>query len=227
MRARRVTEDAELVSLEYEIQRGPRTLLTIDGCAFSNDTIEQMEAAWATAVFNEFLINELRELARQGLINAESVEAMVDGQVITRPGANENEVHLQIQPGRRFSERRIVFRGNQQVSDLDLADFVDARGLTKSLWTNPEASIIALTALYRDLGFLEAEIDVGKPEFDGDHAILTIVIDEDAAYQIAEVRISGATRLDDGTVRSVAGIAVGDRYSAVLVQQVGTTTPWP
>ena len=221
--ARRSLEEPERVSLDYEIVRGPLTVLSIGGYSLSNATVEQMKAAWATAVFDDFLIDELIALSRRELINAEFVDAAVEAEVIARPSENEKEVRIQIEAGPRFSDRRVSFRGNAQLSDTDLADFLEARGLTQSVWTDPQATTRALTTLYQSLGFLEARIEIGETELEGNRALLPIVIDEADAYRIAEVRIQGADGLSAETIQFIVGIAVNDRYSAISIQQARTS----
>ena len=218
IRARRL-DDAGQLTLEYEIQRGPRTILTVDGYALSGDTVDRMHDAWSAAVFDGFLLAELRDLARQALIEDTFAQASVESEVLERPEANEKEIRLRIEAGPRFSERHLTFSGNQHASDLQLAEYLDARGLTTSAWTNPESIVVALTSLYRSLGFLDAEIQLGVPEFDRDRATQPFLIQEHATYRVSDLQVGGVTAFDAADILRATGLVSNDLYTDSAVQQ--------
>ena len=218
IRARRL-EDTEQVTLEYEIQRGPRTILTVEGHALSGDTVNRMHDAWSAAVFDGFLLEELRDLSRQALVEDAFVQASVESEIVERPEANEKEIRLRIVPGPRFSARRLTFSGNQHASDLQLADYLAARGLVVTAWTNPESVVVALTGLYRSLGFLDVEIQLGGPEFEPDGATRPLLIQEHAAYHVSDVRVAGVAAFDEADVLRATGLVAGDLYTDSAVQR--------
>ena len=218
IRARRL-EDADQLTLDYDIQRGPRTLLTVEGYAFSGDTVDRMHDAWSAAVFDGFLLEELRDLSRQALIEDAFVRASIESKIVERPEANEKEIRLRIASGPRFSDRRLTFSGNQHASDLQLADYLGARGLAVAAWTNPESVVVALTSLYRSLGFLDAEIQLGVPEFEQDRATQPFLIQEHAAYRVSDVRVRGVAAFDGADILRATGLVPDDPYTDVAVQR--------
>ena len=59
------------VALEYEIDRGPETRLTIEGHLDAGDLIERMKDAWVWAVFDGFLLDDLT-IAGKGAVDPET-----------------------------------------------------------------------------------------------------------------------------------------------------------
>ena len=174
---------------------------------------------WSSAVFDGFLLEELEELSRQALVEDAFVQASVEAEIVERPQANEKEIRLQIEPGPRFSERHVTFLGNQYASDLQLADYLDARGLAASAWTNPESIVETLTTLYRSLGFLDAEIQLGVPVFEHERAKQPFLIQEHPAYRISEVGVSGVAAFDEGDILRATGLVPDDDYTDSAVQR--------
>ena len=218
IRARRL-EDTDQLTLDYQIRRGPRTILTIEGYRLSDESVDRMQDAWSNAVFDGFLLEELRDLARQALFEDAFVQASIDSEIVERPEANEKEIRLRIESGPRFSERRLTFSGNQQFSEQQLTDYLAARGLTVTAWTNLESVVAALTTLYRSLGFLDVEIRFGVPEFEPDRATQPVLIQEHASYRVSEIQVRGVTAFDQADILRTAGLVSDDLFTDAAVQR--------
>ena len=218
IRGRRL-EATDQVTLNYEIQRGPRTIVTVEGYALSGATLDHMRRAWATAVFDGFLVEELRTLSRQALVEDGFLQATVEIEIVERAEANEKEIRVRMEPGRRFSEQRLTFSGNERVTDLQLGDYLAARGLAATAWTDAEPVVVALTTLYRGLGFLDVEILVGTREFAADRATQPFVIQENTVYRIADIAVSGVTAFDEGSILRESVLVSGALYTGSVVQQ--------
>ena len=220
VRARRFDDTADRVTLEYEIRQGPSAVLTIEGHALSRSTVDQMREAWADAVFDGFLREELRTLARRELIGGGYVRPAIETEIIERPEVSEKESVVRVEPGRRYAERRLAFEGNARVSDEELRLQLEARGVGEELaWADPELVTEALVNVYRGRGFLEARVAPGDPELTADAAVLPFRISDGQAFEISEVTLNGVAALDPADVRATAGLRVGDVYTDRRAQQ--------
>ena len=79
VRPRRVEGTDGTVTLTYEIVRGPRSTLTIEGYELPDVVVGRMRDAWTHTVFDDFLLEELSTLVRvhlagEGFVGSTSVE---------------------------------------------------------------------------------------------------------------------------------------------------------
>ena len=220
VRARRLDDAADSVTLEYDIRQGPRAVLTIEGHELSSRTVDQMREAWADAVFDGFLREELRTLAQRALVGDGYVRPAIETEIIERPEVGEKEIVVRVEPGRRYAERPLAFEGNAAVSDDELRLQLEVRRVGEELaWADPGLVTEALMNVYRGRGFLEATVAAGDPELTADAAVLPFRVREGRAFEISEVTLDGVEALDPADVRATAGLRVGDVYTDRRVQQ--------
>jgi hypothetical protein len=99
---------AETIVLDYDITPGPRTTLEVEGFALPARSIAEMKTAWADALFDEFLKEDLAIVAKRALVAAGHLTAEIAPPFAAR---HPTKVQLvRIVPGPRFDERRFVFR---------------------------------------------------------------------------------------------------------------------
>ena len=91
--------------------------------------------------------------------------------------------------------------------------------MTATAWTNPESIVVALTSLCRSLGFLDAEIPLGVPEFDRDRATQPFLIQEHAAYRVSKIQVGGVTAFDEADILRTTGLVSNDLYTDSAVQR--------
>lgn len=225
IRSRRIETEGS-VAIEYEIDSGPRTVLTVEGHRLPTDLVAAMEAEWARAVFDGFLLDELRALVRAHLTGEGFLRAAIDAEVIRHPNAaapgrpaeNAKEIRMRIEEGPPSDRRQLVFRGNEQIDEDQLRAFLSARGLVDTGWFDPETLVRELTGLYRRQGRLAADIEVGQPEFDDATATLPIVVSEGRVFIISEVRLEGVEAQPEDRVRGALGLESGSPYTAAALE---------
>lgn len=214
--SRRRTTPAESgesgVTLEYEIERGPRTTIAVEGHSFPQDVRARMEDAWMWAVFDGFLLDDLTAIARDHLVGDGYLQAEVDAAVSPSATSEAKEIVVRIREGTRYADRRIAFRGHRAVSESTLRSVaqVDARDV--EIWRDPEAVRGRLLRFYEDQGYVAARLEVGAPVFEGSSATLPVRIDEGPLFTVTSVRLDGARRMPDEAVREAFGIAAGEPY---------------
>lgn len=203
---------ASSIALEYEIHRGPRTTLTVEGHALPDALIESMKEAWAAAVFDGFLLEDLRSMARDQMLRDGYLRADVTVEIVSTADSAAKEIAVRISPGTRFADRRIRFSGQDRFSAAALDEVVQARGVGSAMWVDPSGLEGALEEFYRSQGHVEAAVAAGVPIFSGQSATLPVRVEEGRLFTIARVEVRGARAEPDADVLRTFGIAGGTPY---------------
>ena len=200
------------VVLEYEIDRGPQTMLTIDGYQAPGALIERMKDAWAWAVFDGFLIDDLESMAGAYLMEDGYLQADVDSQVVSKPNNPVKEIAVRIAPGPRYTDRQISFSGQTRFSAEVLEQTVQARNLEVTMWQRPADLAAALEEFYRLQGYLEAKVAVDMPIYSDQSATLPVHIEEGRPYTIASLAVRGVETKSEADVQKAFGVVAGSAY---------------
>lgn len=211
--------DQPRVVLDYGIERGPRTELVVDGYALPGRLVERMERAWAQAVFDGFLIDDLETMATEQLVADGYLQARVKGDVTASAddGATKR-IALRIEPGVRFEDRRIVFSGHERLSTEALDLLVRTRGLDVAAWLQPDQLETAIERQYQSLGYLAADVVVDAPVFSQGSATRPVRITEGRPFAIGTVDLRGALAKSDRDVRAAFGLAPGAAYVPASIE---------
>ncbi len=205
------------VVLEYVIERGPRTVLTVTGVTLPGDVIARMKEAWGRAVFDGFLRDDLEQMAREALARDGYLRAEVTT-TVQEPESGVKAIVLQVTPGQSFDRRELVFTGNARIPSDELRAVVEQQGLSVEAWLNPDTLQSALERYYRSRGYMAAVVTPGQPVFDAGTATLPVVIDEGPLFHIGRVLVQGATAWSDDRVRSTSGLVPGSAYQPAAVE---------
>ena len=217
VRPRRIEEVDGTVTLAYQIVRGPRSVLTIEGYDLPGGVIEQMRDTWNRFVFDGFLLDELRTLAREHLGSDGLLQAVVDAEVLDRPGDDQKEIVLRIEAGPRTTDHRIMLQGNERLTSEELQLFLTRQGIDETAWADPEPITRSLVALYQAEGMLDAQVAVGQPEFGVNTATLPVRITEGPTFHMSEVTIEGVEAFSATAVQSLVRPEARDVYSGVEI----------
>jgi outer membrane protein assembly complex protein YaeT len=202
--------------LTFNVVRGPRALLTIEGFQLPQRVSDQMKDTWTRAVFDGFLLEELETQARDYLGDIGFLQAEITAEV-QASSAEQKEIVLQIESGPRTRQRDLVFQGNDRLTTAELRTFIARQGLEQSVWADPDPLITSLSSLYRSRGMLEVRVTTAPPEFDADEAVLAIIVVEGPLFAIASISIDGVEARPAVAVESVVRLDMGDIYSGLDV----------
>ena len=206
------------VVLAYQIERGRRATLTVDGFTLPGGVLENMRMTWTRAVFDGFLLDDLQTMARQALAAEGHLQAQVSAEVTSPPESETKEIAIHIVPGVRFSDRQVVFSGNERIPTAALLAVVRARGLAVTSWLNAADLELALEQHYRSTGSPAAEVTIDPPVFSGQSARLPVRVDEGPPFRIARVDVQGLVAKSEAEIRTAFGIAAGSPYVPTAVE---------
>lgn len=213
IRPRRVEESDGTLTLTYEIIQGPLAILLIEGHELPDDVVATMRSSWTRAVFDGFLLDELRMQARQHLIADGFLQAQVEGEILEASDGSRKEIALQITAGPNISNRRILFSGNEQLTTERLQAFVAQQAIDQTAWVDEEPLVRALLGLYQAEGMLEAGVTVSEPEFAEDTATLPVRITEGPVFRVADITLQGLESLPLEAIQALVPPQAGDVYS--------------
>jgi outer membrane protein assembly complex protein YaeT len=202
----------DAIALEYEITRGPRTTLTVEGLTLPDDLVSRLETAWASAVFDGFLLEDLAAMVQAHLTSTGYLRADVSAAVVSDPAAAIKEIVVRVAPGTRFADRRLTFVGPQRFDAPVLEAAVQAADLGASIWRDPTPLEAAIERHYGLQGYLEAEVDAGPAVFAGQTATLPVRISEGRQFTIAEIEVRGARGKSEADVRRAFAVTPASAY---------------
>lgn len=205
VRTRR-TEQAGTVAVEFIVNRGPRTLLEIEGFVAPPGLVRELEDAWHQNVFDQFLIDDLTHRVRRYLVNSNDLASVVVGR-IEQPAADTKRLHIEVTPGAPVTGREIRFAGNRQLDARRLAGEIARAGLDIEAWLDREAVEKTLRQAYNEEGFLKAQVN-GRPLIiEGSTGVLLFEIAEGPRAQITSLKLAGVADARVAEVEKVAAVS--------------------
>src|SRR5206468_6250109 len=184
---------ATAIEISYDVRPGPRTGIVIEGFTFPKRVTDALKAAWAHAVIDTFLIDEVEALVRGELADRGFVRPSVAASL--NEAADAKQLRVTVDRGPHASDRRIVFAGNRYVSTEQLRETIRDRELARAVWLNPDHVRDVLTAFYHSGGYLNASLRLDEIALEGPVAIRTIHVAEGEPFHLRDVRVEGAHAL--------------------------------
>jgi outer membrane protein insertion porin family len=142
----------------------------------------------------EALISEdIRSIYRTGFFDQVSAEIQESaGKTVLRYTLSERPV-----------VRKVFVKGNQEVSESDLADVIKFEGRKFLDKAKLDAIKKTATSYFQSQGFYDAEIDHSIERIEDNQVDVTFIVKEGDRYQIREVEFRGLENVDDSDLTSV------------------------
>lgn len=193
------------VTIEFVVDRGPGTILQIDGMVAPSSLVDELEEAWHKNVFDQFLIDDLTNRVRRYLVDSNDLGSIVVGR-IDRPSPNIKRLRIEVTAGAPVTGREIRFAGNLELDAKRLSSDITQAGLEIETWLDRSVVEEALRQVYNEEGFLKAEI-VGRPlTIDGTVGVLWFDIKEGPRAQVTSVKWAGVAESRVPEVEKAAAI---------------------
>jgi outer membrane protein assembly factor BamA/autotransporter translocation and assembly factor TamB len=215
--ARRREVGPDAVILEYAITRGPRTTTRIEGATLPAGVRDEMRQAWAEAIFDGFLEEDIELIATRSLVDDGYLRAEVEA-TLSEPVNGEKTLVVRVAAGTRFDDRRLLFQGNDAVPASEIEAVVLERDVESAAWRNPAELVAVVHDLYRSRGHLAAEVTAEVPRFDGTTATLPIRIQEGSSFRIDAVHVSGAVARSADDVRALLDLEADDVFEPARLE---------
>jgi outer membrane protein assembly factor BamA len=185
---RTVREDA--VDLVLRITPGPQVDLTFEGASLPRKVQRQVREIWHRGVFDSQRAGDAVSAIRDWLVGERYLDSTLE-HTITDAGPDARRVVFRIAPGKRFERVELVFSGARGIEPTDLEDVIKDQKLGPKVFTAPRTVTNLLQRVYREQGYLAAEIDPPQYDFSGPRARAVLAVREGPQFTIRNVNASG------------------------------------
>ncbi len=208
---REASTDNQIVTLTYRIDQGPKTNIVIDGHPLHQDLLEELQDAWSRAIFDRFLIDDVRWRVQRDLIDEGYVGNKVDPRVV-QPNPQTKELRIAVTPGVKVSGREIRFAGNEGFNRGRLEGVLAQQGLQDTVWLDQSQLTRAIETFYREQGYLAVKVSAEAPKVEGDRGVLPVKIEEGRRFAFAKPTLDG--------VAETRRMLLEETFSGVLYEGV-------
>src|SRR6185436_8918479 len=150
---------------------------------------------WSSAMFDAFLERDAKTIVRDHLARGGHLDAKIDAAVHVAADGGAKTLAVTVDPG-PVVPTRLEFTGNAGLPTSRLDEAARAIG-TLAAWLDPPAFARAIQAVYRDEGFLAAQVDMAPPEVRNGTSVVTVCVHEDSAFEIGKVTLEGGGALPE------------------------------
>jgi outer membrane protein assembly factor BamA/autotransporter translocation and assembly factor TamB len=201
------------VDLALRINAGPKVSLVFDGFTPSNDLVEQAETLWSRGVFDTQRADDVKDAIRASLVSQKYVNPTIEYEIESGDRAAKR-VTFHVTPGTRFEKVTLAFEGASGIPPRELEAVIKEQKLGPKVFTNPGDVTDLLRRLYRERGFLAAQLDPPRPEFDeaAGAARVVLAVHEGPQFKIRSVTIAGNRVYDTAALLGDVPTVKGDPY---------------
>ncbi|MGD9902385.1 MAG: translocation/assembly module TamB domain-containing protein [Vicinamibacterales bacterium] len=197
--------------LDYRVSPGPETELRVTGTPVSPRLRRRLEAAWSASLFDRFLIEELQREVALDLVRRDVVGATVEAEIVETTAARK-VVAVDVRGGEPAAGRQVRFAGADAIGSAALDQVLRAQGLGDAVWIDPRAAVAPLRQHYAAAGYRAATVVPALPRFEGDIAVLDIVVDEGPLTRLSAVTVEGADGAWQQAAESAIRLAIDEPY---------------
>jgi outer membrane protein assembly complex protein YaeT len=178
-------------NLTVRVNRGPLVVMRFEGVTPPSKVQEKVRAAWHSGVFDQQRTNDSIRGLREWLMLDNHLQPRIDARVEDQTG--QRAVVYAIQPGPRYDKVVLAFEGAAGIAPKRLDAVVEQQRLERQLFTNPAVVTNLLQRYYYEQGYLSAEVDAPRYEFQQQLARVVVAVREGPQFQIRRITITGNT----------------------------------
>ena len=211
--ARRETADRSHVSLIYDIQRGPQTIIETVGDPLPGAVLDAMYDAWRGLPIQDVVRTEFDRIAREGLARRGYYQPalLIDFAAET---ADLARVTVKVARGPQTRQLVIAWSGNRDMPNAELDALVAPHLAESAVWLDAQSLAWQVRQLYASRGHLQAQVTVGAPVVHDSVATLPIAIDEGVLSRLADVQLEGVDPARRTSAMKALGLSIGEPMAA-------------
>ena len=183
--------DGDRTNLTLHVRRGPRVVMRFEGATPPSKVQAEVRDAWHRGVFDTQRTSDSTRRLREWLMLDNHLQPRVDSRVEDRDG--RREVVYDIQPGPRYDKVVLAFEGAAAIAPKRLDGVVEQQRLERQLFTDPASVTDLLQRYYYEQGYLSAEVDAPRYEFQEHLARVVVAVREGPQFQTRRIGITGNT----------------------------------
>jgi len=204
--------DNDKAHLTLRATSGPLVDLEFEGATPPSRVQQEVRAQWQRGVFDKQRADDGVRTLRQWLTADQHLQPLVECDVADL--GDRRRVVFRIRPGPRYDTVVLAFDGASGISSDRLDTIIQHEHLEHQLFTDPEVVTTLLERYYREQGYLSAEIDAPRVDFQGTRARVVVTIREGRRFVIEHVTVKGNTAYPSAEIVSGLPVAPGTPFIA-------------
>ena len=203
--------EAGTVRLGLRIVRGPKVDFVYAGTTPPRGIQEEVRVQWHRGVFDAQRTDDAAETLIEWLMRDDYLQPKVDYRIdVSTP--DRRVVRFDIAPGPRSSQVLLEFQGASGIPADELDQVIEEQNLERQLFTDPTVVTELLQRLYREQGYLNAEIERPRYEFQGATARVILEVREGPQFTVDGVTFTGLAALDTSDLTMGLPVVPGDPF---------------
>jgi len=207
-------QTGDSVAIALRVQSGPVVEISYVGVTPPSKVQEEVKRQWTRGVFDAQRGGDAAGAIREWLMRDRFLAAEVDFR-IEEAGPGARRVIFTAMPGTKYDRIEAVFVGASGVAPDVLDDIVHEQNLELELFTDPIVVSELLQRYYREEGYLAAEVDRPRPEYDNRIARAQIDVREGPKFTVGTVSVSGNTIVDSAGLLADLPVVPGEPFLPV------------
>jgi outer membrane protein assembly factor BamA/autotransporter translocation and assembly factor TamB len=180
--------------LTLHVTRGPRVDVRFDGVTPPQSVQNEVRRQWHRGVFDKQRADDGADALREWLMTDGYLQPKV-AYAIREESADRRAITYTIETGPHYDQVVLAFDGASGVDPDDLDEIVNQQRLERQLFTDPTVVTELLERYYRDQGYLAAEIDEPRIEYQGAVARVVLAVREGPKFRVRHLATMGNTVL--------------------------------
>lgn len=203
--------EGNVVKLALRITSGPQVEFVYAGALPPRKVQEEVRVQWHRGVFDAQRTDDAAETLVEWLMRDDYLQGKVDYRVADS-NPDRRVVRFDIQPGPKSSQVLLEFQGASGIPADELIEVIDQQKLERQLFTDPAVVTGLLQRLYREQGYLNAEIVEPRYEFAGPVARVVLEVREGPQFTVAGVTFDGLAALDESDLTAALPVVPGEPF---------------
>ncbi len=183
--------DNDKANLTLRVTSGPIVELRFEGTTPPSKIQQNLRTAWHHGVFDRQRGNDSVRALREWLMLDHYLQPHVEYEV--KDSGQQRQVVFRVQPGPRSDRVVLVFEGASGLGPDHLNKIIEQQRLDRQLFTDPAQVVSLLQRYYHEQGYLSAEIDTPRFEFQATTARVVVPVREGPRFQVRQIAASGNT----------------------------------
>jgi outer membrane protein assembly complex protein YaeT len=209
--------EADQAHLTLRVTLGPKVELQFMGAQPPKKIQDEVRTQWHRGVFDKQRADDGADSLREWLMGDNHLQAKVDYQ-IQDVSNGQRRVVFNMQPGPQSQKVVLAFEGASGIDPDQLDKIVEQQKLERQLFTDPIVVTELLERYYREQGFLTAEIDEPRYEYQDVTARVVLTVNEGPKYTVRNLTITGNTIYTTDLVTSQLPLMAGQPYVPVAAE---------
>jgi outer membrane protein insertion porin family len=209
--------DGQAAHLRLLVVTGPHVEMAVKGASPPGRIERELREQWQRGAFDQQREDDGSETLREWLMSDSHLQAKIET-TIDEVSERQRRVIFHVDPGPRSRRILLMFDGASTIHPDALDRIVREQKLEQRLFTDPSVVIDLLERYYQVRGYLAADIEEPRFEFEGETARIVLPIDEGPRFTVGAIAASGNTVFATDVLSSKLPFVTGAPFVPALAE---------